>query len=360
MKKEETIVSTLPIKPQQNINLGLLIGPTIMDFIGNALNIEKNMGFNVLHTYANKSLELNNYITYLKQSGIEYDSIFVDKDHDLELLDIVYKMYKDGLIKEKLKPVIRCSCGMVDMINSIGNNAKLYTIKNNTTYCNNCGEECKKSEEECLVFHIDELVNISLTPMYLKKEIEELSKNFINKDILVSKVRKTGYTLNIGNKEYNIDVDFLWSNYFKLYEKTNQIYIASNHQIFNMYLMNYLAKKTSNKALTFVASPYIKANLKEAQLQYEKKLLKEYKALLLLYNLKWKNKDCIWDDSIMNYLMNISDTKLKNLYKSMLISTKDILDVNHLDELLFQILNNKTNMQKNIKTMKKLYKDGKL
>lgn len=48
MNDNNIMISTLPIKPQKNTNIGMMIAPTIMDFMGTVLNIEKNIGFNVL------------------------------------------------------------------------------------------------------------------------------------------------------------------------------------------------------------------------------------------------------------------------------------------------------------------------
>ena len=362
MNKEMMMVSTLPIKPQIKTNIGMMIAPTIMDFIGNVFEIEKNIGFNILHTYSNKKLELDTYLNYVNNSGIKYDSIFIDENKAQDLLEIIYQMYINGFIKEKEEKLLRCECGMVDMIYSPTNSAKLYTFINEKPYCNHCKKECKASIEKSLVFEIDrQIEDMSIVPLYLKKEIEELSKKFVNTDILVSKKRNTGYSLNINNKMYNIDIDFLWSNYFKLYNKKRQIYIASNHQIFNMYLMSYLSKITSTKELMFIASPYIKTDLDMAKKQYELRKMKEYKALLLLYNLKWKGKDCIWSDSVMNYLIGISNTKIENLYKAMILSSRDMTNnIATFDECVFEILNNETRMQTNIKTMKKLYKEERL
>lgn len=45
----------------------------------------------------------------------------------------------------------------------------------------------------------------------------------------------------------------------------------------------------------------------------------------------------------------------------MLLSSKGLLESDFpLDELIFKILNEKSNMQNNIKEMKKLYKEGRL
>ena len=45
----------------------------------------------------------------------------------------------------------------------------------------------------------------------------------------------------------------------------------------------------------------------------------------------------------------------------MIISSKELLEGNlPLEELIFKILNEKSNMQNNIKEMKRLYKEGRL
>ena len=101
---------------------------------------------------------------------------------------------------------------------------------------------------------------------------------------------------------------------------------------------------------------YIKKNAKN---QYEKKLLKEYKALLILYNLRWHNKNCNWSDSVASYLNGISETKIKNLYKSMILNASELINPDaKIEEILYILLNYNTNMQNNIKIMKKMYKGG--
>lgn len=118
MKKDEMIISTLPIKPQKSTNIGMMIAPTIMDYVGDVLGIEKNIGFNILHTYDDKTESLSNYLEYVKYSGINYDNIFIDKDHADKLLEIVADMVKNKYIIESEKEIIRCECGKVDMISS--------------------------------------------------------------------------------------------------------------------------------------------------------------------------------------------------------------------------------------------------
>lgn len=362
LKGEEFLISTLPIKPQKETNIGMLLSPTIMDFVGDVLEAKKNIGFNIIHSYEQKDTELDGYLDTISKSKIEYDSIFVDKDHGDQLLEIVDKMYHDGFLKIKQKEKIRCECGRVDMIPSSVNNGKIYRIENGNIICNYCNQVCSTYIEKSLVFELKDDVKIpSICPPYLKKEMNGFIRTFNNSDILVSKNRNTGYVIDTLSGPFNIDVDFVWSNYFKLYDNSKQIYIASNHQLFLIFLMNYLAEKTSNKELVFIANPYLNVDLKEAKWQYELRKLKEYKQLLLLYNFRWKNKNCNWSSTNTTYLNNISDTKLRNLYNAMIISSKELLESDlPLEELIFKILNEKSNMQNNIKEMKRLYKEGRL
>lgn len=362
MNKRDTIILTLPIKPQKETNIGMMLSPTIMDYVGTALGIEKNIGFNVIHSYDDKDVSLDEYLNYVNTSGIDYDSMFIDKKHSDELLSIIDKLYHDGFLKVKEKEKTRCECGRVDMLHESVNNEKLYYRKDDKIICKHCGKECKKYKEKVLVLEMgSEQIIPSICPLYLEKDMIELSKSFKNSDVLISKNRITGFDIETSDGVFNIDVDFIWSNYFNLMEQGNQIYIASNHQLFAMYFMNYLSKITSDKNLTFIANPYLKVDLGKAKTQYEMMKLKEYKVLLLLYNLRWHNKNCNWSDSVATYLNGISDTKIKNLYKAMILGAKefDKPDV-ELDKILYSMLNYNTNMQNNIKMMKKMYKEGKL
>ena len=125
--------------------------------------------------------------------------------------------------------------------------------------------------------------------------------------------------------------------------------------------MSLLDHKTSNQDLVFVADTDVNVDLEEAKRQYQLRALKEYKQLLLLYNFRWQNKNCNWSSTNTTYLNNISETKLRNLYNAMIISSKELLESDlPLEELIFKILNEKSNMQNNIKEMKRLYKEGRL
>ena len=365
MIDNKTIIATLPIKPQKKTNAGMLIAPIIMDFIGQVLDCEKNLGVNILHSYDNKNLYLDGYLNCIDKVLINYDSLFIDETHTEELMDTIKKLVISGIIETKVKEKHVCSCGKIDMIKDDSlYNPKLFTIQNDDVICNCCKTKAKIVKMDCLVYNIKGTQNnFPIVPSYLAKEIYEFNNKFSNTEFLVNKERETGYYIDYCNKRYNIDIDFIWMNYFNLFPQRNQIFIASNHQLFQMYLMYDIIKTTSDKNAMFIANPYLNMDIHEVVDFMDKRELEEFKKLLLMYNLKWKNKDCNWDNGIYEFLTNISEMKLKNLYNTMIISSREQLqdnDFKFLHENINNILQKETNMQNNIKKMKILYNSGKL
>lgn len=359
------VVSTMPLKPQKETNIGMLLAPTIMDFLGDCFDCEKVMSMNSLNSYCDKNKELEIYINDIDKNSIKYNRVLVDEHHADEILSIIEKLYRDNYLCIKNKSKYICDCGKVDILEStLNSNAKLchFDDKGNLV-CNECGSICKKYNEKNLCLELKDNVDdtVSIAPLYLKKEMNGFSKQFKGNDFLVSKNRDTGYSLILDGIKFNIDVDFIWNNFFKLFEQDKQILLASNHQVLLMYLMNYLSRITSNKELTFVANPYV---LNKGERLDQKYFLNDnefYKKLFILYNLKWKQKDCNWSSSIIDYLSTISNTKLNNLYKTILYSSKEIIKQDMpLDMQIDKILIRGTNMQENIKLMKTLYKKGML
>lgn len=84
----------------------------------------------------------------------------------------------------------------------------------------------------------------------------------------------------VDNKKFNIDIDFLWTNYFRLFDNEQIIMLASNHQTYQMYLLNYLNKIISGNEICFVANPYMnKSNVMNPLVEYEKTEDSIYKKL---------------------------------------------------------------------------------
>lgn len=364
MIKENTVIATMPIKPQEYTNLGMYIAPTLMDVIGEKLQCRKVFAMNLLNAYKNKESCKSIYESDILKNGITFDDLFVDSLVTDELLAIIYEMIERQIVVAENKEVIRCSCGKVDMLYDSTNNeslGKLYKKENENFVCTVCGTECKVYKQDVLLLELNENVDdsVKIVPNFLSKDINHLSKIFRGSKFLVSKNRETGYKINYKGKDYNIDIDFLWLNYFKLFPEENQILIASNHQVYQMYIMNYINKISSDKNLNFIANPYVRVLNDYYPLeQYEQRSNSIYKKLLILYSLKWRKKESFWDYSTINYLSNISDTRKKNLYEAILKYENDLmLTTKDLDEYIEEFLQKGINMQRNIIDAKKLIRE---
>ena len=70
---ENLTVMTMPIKPYEKINIGLMIAPTLVDIIGSTLKCKKVLSFNLLHSFDNKIPVLEKYIDNIHNFNINYD-----------------------------------------------------------------------------------------------------------------------------------------------------------------------------------------------------------------------------------------------------------------------------------------------
>lgn len=361
---DNLVISTLPIKPQKVTNVGMLIGPTISNVLKDAYQCRNFIGINTLNTYEKKDDQVDILKKDLDNNYINYDKIVIDKDNDVVLLNKISELVQKGLIKPKLKKKLICDCGRVDILeDSINNNAKLYHYDKDKIVCNSCNSVCKVFYEKVLCLELLNTIDddVEICPTFLKKEMKGFSKTFKGSDLLISKKRDTGYKINVNNEGYNIDIDFIWSNFFNLFDEDNEVLIASNHQLLIMYLMNYLAKLTSDKRICFLATPYIRTKKANDFDNYFLKDVDVYKKLFILYNLKWKQKDCLLSESIIKFLDNTSETKLNNLYKTILTNADEyFINSYGLAEQINLFLERGTNQQENIKTMKRLYKERRL
>lgn len=361
------MIGTLPIKPHDKTNIGMLIAPTIMDYVGSVLNIRKVMGINTLNTYVPKDAQKEVYLNSIGENYISYDSLFVDGDYASLLLNEVDKLYHSGRLKVDKKEVIRCDCGRVDVLrNSIRGDSKLYEVIDGKRCCKVCGKVCKIYKEWVLVLVLDKDIDdsVSIVPGTLKNEVMGFSRVFKGSELLVSKSRDTDFSIGTTSGKFNIDIDFLWMNLFNLFPEDNQILIASNHQLLIMYLINYISKMSSCKKLHFIANPYVNpcavtsndnimTTLSDVMDRYDSKDLMSYKKLFILYSLTWKRKNCVWSKETYKFLKNMSDSEIDNLYNITLERSRNFLkQYGDIDILVNQILSSGTSRHESIKEMK--------
>ena len=76
---ENLMISTMPIKPYNKINPGLMIAPVICDVIGDILKCKKVLALNLLHSYDDKSVDLDKYLSKIVEFDINYNELIKDR-----------------------------------------------------------------------------------------------------------------------------------------------------------------------------------------------------------------------------------------------------------------------------------------
>lgn len=356
------VIMTMPIKPQAVTNIGMLIAPTVMNTLSDFFSCKKVMSINLLNTYKNKDIDLQVYLSDLQKQGIKYDELFIDKHNSEKILEIISTLIYNGYITVEEEAILRCACGKVDILaRGVSNSGggKLYFEKEGKCFCRECQSICIPSTEKVLMLNLPNNINDSLNivPTFLKNDTNHLSKTFKGSRLLISKMRETGYQVNTQGKKFNIDIDFIWMNYFQLFDEKQKVLLASNHQVLQMYLLNYLNRITRNDDLCFVANPYMNFCDDFDPLQELNKIPDEfYKKLFILYNLKWRKKNCDWSKTVIEYLSSISEIRRQKLYEVLLMSKSQLNENVPTDEYVERILLSGVNMQNNIADAKKLAK----
>ena len=79
---------------------------------------------------------------------------------------------------------------------------------------------------------------VSIFPNFYKKSMAMFYEQYKNMEYMISKERKTGYNVVKDGRIFSLDIDFLWMNFPKVFKEQEQILIASNHQLFEMFLLH--------------------------------------------------------------------------------------------------------------------------
>lgn len=311
------VTMTLPSKPQKKKNIGLMIAPLIMEIIGKKTDSIKIITLNTLHTYENVRKYKKIYNQQLMDLSIEFDELYEDFLHQEELVKIIKDLISSGKIVEKEKKIFKCECGKVEFIEdgkSFGN-GKMYVKKGNELICNECQTTIKSNKETVLVIKYNKKnEQVNVLPKFLSSEMDYFSNLFDGKDILVSKIRNTGVKISFNNHEYNLDIEQVWSQLHGITEKS-QIMLASNHQVYVMFILNYLNRIYMNKKQLFILTPYMNNDTKFNDFDNKINQLSSIKLkLFLFYSLKWNKKTCSWDYGLYKKIKKMDDKMASRMY----------------------------------------------
>lgn len=344
---------SLPAKPREKTTIGMLLAPIIMELLATKTNSEKMISLNTMHTYSSPEKFVSIYLKDVSSWNIEYDYFFEDKKNSTMLLSVLETMVKEGFIYEKEQYIYTCDCGIVEFIKNglCYGDGKLYKNVNGKLICSKCNSQLILKKKKVLVLKYNATgENVKVIPSFLEKEMNYFVHLFNNQELLISKSRNTGYTLTVNNKKYNIDVEFIWSQLYGV-NNNDKIMIASNHQVYTMFIINLFNRYFGKSKIIFVLTPYMNDLTKFDNFEERfNQLSTMAKKLYIIYSLNWKKKTCNWDYGLYKKIKKLDRKKIELLYNYVYGQ----IEFNTLEELyskLEEFFLKELNFDKNIKTI---------
>lgn len=348
-------ILTLPMMPVDGNNYGKFVTPIICETLSNIFDCNYYHCINILDSFNDRSTEIDNYISLLKQNNIHYDKLWYDVENIPKLLNNIYTLIKNGYIFELESSIYRCDCGVVEIeknkIDTCNPNNLKFNYINNNLVCKHCGTICKEYKEKVLAFVSKNITlqDINVLPGYLNKDIKTYEKTVLNSYTTISRNRNTGVSICYNGTRYNIDIDFLWGTYLNTFQEKEKIVVSGNRMLYQLFLVSVLEKCLSPKNNTIlIGTPYI-TNIKDILNNQNFIDDEQLRKLFIIFNTKWAKKEIIYDESILKYLNKMSIEKRIQLY--------DIINrviQNNTDFLsdTKTILKSQLNMQESVKKLK--------
>lgn len=348
-------ILTLPMMPVDGNNYGKFITPIICETLSNIFKCNYYHCINILDSFNDRSIMLDDYISSLNDNHIHYDKLWYDAKNIPNLLQNIETLIKNEYIFELDSSIYRCECGIVEIeknkISSCNPNNLKFNYINGKLVCKHCGSICKEYKEKILVFVPKDITlrDIKILPGYLNKDIKTYEQTILNSYTTISRKRNTGVSiLNNGNK-YNIDIDFLWGTYLNTFKEQEKIVVSGNRMVYQLFLVSVLEKCLSKENNTIlIGTPYItniKDILKNSTFIDDEQLRK----LFIIFNTKWQKKEILYDETILTYLYKMSDEKKQQLYNIINRSISENIDFYSDTE---KILKKQLNMQESVKRLK--------
>lgn len=350
----ERLIITMPIAPYSNFSVGKLVTPVLGEMLAKKLNAKFIMSVNLLDSY--KKREIDGFTELLKKYDIVPDEYWIDSQNISKLLEKIQILVDNGYIYSAKREVLTCNCGKIDIskgnLNTINMQDALFYESNGKYYCKNCNGECFFKNEDVLVFDSPRVIknNMQFYPKFINNDIKTFIKTIGSNEMIISRTRNTGIQFNYNNKNYNLDIDFLWGVYLSLFENYEKIVLCSNHQLYQLFVVGMLEKcfdKTNNTIL--LATPYLNISNKEEEKLLEERILSL--KLFIIFNQKWAKKENAFNTSLLKYLNSMNVQKKQQLYDLVLTSKEDEKE---LYSLLHETLNSDFNFQNSTKTLKKV------
>lgn len=311
------LILTMPIAPYSKFSIGKMSTPILGQALAKKTGGEFCLAVNLLDSY--KKRDIADYKSLLEMYKIIPNSYWVDNEHIDELIEKIYLLIEKGYIYSTNKKILYCECKKVeicqDNIKSINMIDSCFEEYDGKYYCKNCKKECLVTTKDVLVFDSRKIEDkkIQFYPEFINKDIKTFNETVGKNEIVISRTRDTGIKITSNNKDYNIDIDFLWEIYLSLFPEKEKIVLCSNHQLFQLYMVLMLQNCFNKDTNTIgIATPYINIAGSDLERSLEERILSL--KLFTLFNFKWSKKENLIDEGLITYLNSMNVEKKQQLY----------------------------------------------
>lgn len=352
----DKIIITMPIAPYKNFSVGKMTTPILAQTLAKKMNAKFILAVNLLDSYKERTID--EYKQLLESYQIKPDEYWIDEDNIELLLEKICYLIDAGYIYPKDESILTCNCKKVEIsinnLDTINMEDSNFIIEDNKYYCKFCKQECTIKKNNVLVFNPNLIPNKDLNfyPEFINKDIKTFYNTVGTHEIVVSRERETEVSLTYKNKEYNLDIDFLWQVYLSLFNTKEKIVICSNHQLYQLFMVAMLEKCFNTKSKTIcIATPYLNIPAKEIEKELENRIISL--KIFTLLNQKWAKKENSFDESLLKYINTMNVEKKQMLYDLIMRETT----YSTLEETLKNILTKEINRQNLTKELKRSRKN---
>lgn len=311
---QDLIVTTLPLKPRENLKHFHYIIPVLVEQAGKLLDCKSNLMINNIGHY--EKLDVDKFIQNIAKKDIKFDSVKIDKQNLDFLVDCIKKLIDQNKIIEKTVQFYECECGTVNILKQGVRNfdkGDLYTFDSDgDIICSICKSKAKLKEKKMLVIeNIQNYYQPKICPIYMQKMMNDFVKQR-DTYILVSKTRDTGISLEYNGTKYFLDIDFVWANFPQLFDEQNVIIFTASDLLYESFVVNIINNLHNTKNVIIVHQAKVLTTNQPFENEFEKFKNDKFK-LNITFNINLKTYTTKWNHLVFDFLKNCTNEQIKKL-----------------------------------------------
>jgi len=307
------------MSPRDNAELGFYLLPFIADIIGRCLKTDVVFPINHLGKKAKTASQINEYLEILRQLGINPINIWIDSD-PVNLIfarETIEKAIEEKWIVTETRIVYQCECGKTNFLDeqenfqSGGFQRKVYEIKDGEAICMACQTIARATQRLCLLLNLPvEKISLKILPEYAAKEGRELLKFLQDKQLLISKNKLSGITVDTSKGQFQVDVDFFWMIFLASLKKYGfSVYtLLCGHKTIKHALLAFLMAQRIGVEVPkyIIAIPYLNIDFGNNKHLLANRLLEEQEQLAIRYflatTLAAKSKEVVLQSRLLYWI----------------------------------------------------------